>query len=188
MHPPNRMQTSKQDAIFEDKRHVKSEKGSFFILKCQMMNAGGFHKSLIFCCSDLRRFLSLSVLMFMADFLSFLCSRQAGVLFYLFMAGGFFLFIVHDRISFYLLFMAWGNFFVFLFLAGWDFFLFIVHGRRMAELPDLQFDSILLCISATANSFYWQTAFLQAIYLSIASRKEENEGSNQGKQMSWCFS
>ena len=73
-----------------------------------------FHKSLIFCCSDLRRFLSLSVLMFMADFLSFLCSRQAGVLFYLFMAGGFFLFIVHDRISFYLLFMSWGNFFVFI--------------------------------------------------------------------------
>ena len=108
------MQTSKQDAIFEDKRHVKSEKGSFFILKCQMMNAGGFHKSLIFCCSDLRRFLSLSVLMFMADFLSFLCSRQAGVLFYLFMAGGFFLFIVHDRISCCLLFMTWGNFLVFI--------------------------------------------------------------------------
>ena len=47
----------------------------------------------------------------------------------------------------------------------------------MAELADLQFDSILLCISATLNSFYWQTAFLQAIYLSIASRKEEEEGS-----------
>lgn len=177
MHPPNRMQTSKQDAIFEDKRHVKSEKGPFLFWNVKWWTLEVFHKSLIFCCSDLRRFLSLSVLMFMADFLSFLCSRQAGVLFYLFMAGGFFLFIVHDRISFYLLFMSWGNFFV-----------FIVPGRRMAELPDLQFDSILLCISATANSFYWQTAFLQAIYLSIASRKEENEGSNQGKQMSWCFS
>ena len=51
----------------------------------------------------------------------------------------------------------------------------------MAELPDLQFDSILLCISATSNSFYWQTAFLQAIYLSIASRKEEEGGFIEGK-------
>ena len=117
MHPPNRMQTSKQDAIFEDKRHVKSEKGPFLFWNVKWWTLEVFHKSLIFCCSDLRRFLSLSVLMFMADFLSFLCSRQAGVLFYLFMAGGvlsfycswqnFFLFVVHVMGEFLCFYCSW---------------------------------------------------------------------------------